>query len=173
MNISTYIAIVLLIGVCMGGCRSRDDVFQPPPPKNTAHAKKIEPSSFAVGTEEKLTRVYHYQSANARDPFTPLVRTIKLAPIGESAPLEPLESYEIDQLKVIAILLGFESPRAMISTPDGKSYIVTLGNRAGKNRGVITNITNKYVSIKESYYDYQGNVTTGLKELAVHRQEAK
>jgi len=114
---------------------------------------------------------YRYQGLSRRDPFVPLL-TVKV-PIAprDDRPLEPLEHYELTQLRLVAVLLGFDKPHAMIKAPDGKAYIVTVGNRLGKNRGVITAITKKAVVLKETYYDYTGNIKSSEKQLKLTKRE--
>lgn len=133
-------------------------------------------SSFAAETavvsasaEEKED--FNYSGRGRRDPFKPLVEKVRPAGPTRTTPLEPLEKFTLGQLKVKAVLLGFKVPRAMILAPDGKSYIVVPGTKIGKNRGVVQGINPDAVLVKETYYDFSGDIRTSVKQIKLPKRK--
>ena len=85
----------------------------------------------------------------------------------------PLQRYEIDQLKLIAVITGLAQPKAMVVTPDGKGYVVKLGTRIGKNFGRVARIKSGEVIIAEDYRDTNGRKVTNLIHMAMKKGENK
>jgi Tfp pilus assembly protein PilP len=96
---------------------------------------------------------YEYSGLDRRDPFAPLVSKREG---GREKGVSPLESYEVAEIKVIAILWAKNKYYAVFSLPDGKSYTVTDGNKVGTHNGVITKIVKDSVVIKERVRDVRG-----------------
>jgi type IV pilus assembly protein PilP len=59
----------------------------------------------------------------------------------------------------------------MVTAPDGKSYIVKIGTKMGKNNGVVVKILNDRIEIKESFYDFTGEVRTGIQTIQLPERE--
>jgi hypothetical protein len=98
-------------------------------------------------------RNFSYNPSGFRDPFKPLIKkqTVK-GFVKEKRNLGPLEKYELGQFQLMAMLIVSGEPRAMIKSPDGKSYVVKVGDRIGLNDGVIKRIETKVVSVDEQTF---------------------
>ena len=64
--------------------------------------------------------------------------------------------FEIDQLKLVAVIFGVAQPKAMVEAPDGKGYIVQLGTLVGKNFGRVARISHNEVVVTEEFRDGKG-----------------
>ena len=62
---------------------------------------------------------------------------------------EPLEYFDMVQLKLESIEVGPTSKVAIIITPDGKRNTVKAGNYMGKNYGYVMEINSEFVKIRE------------------------
>jgi Tfp pilus assembly protein PilP len=102
--------------------------------------------------KEPAGGVYEYTGLDRRDPFTPLVSKREARGKG----ITPLESYDISEMKIIAILWDRNKHFAVISLPDGKSYNVSAGTKVGGHGGVINSITKDTVVITERIKDASG-----------------
>jgi len=131
---------------------------RPVPPKPKAEKKEV-PSIF-----EKAD-TYSFDPFGKRDPF--LVYTEEAVTEDSSIPKTPLERYNVDQLKVTAIVWGISDPRAMILAPDNKNYIVRTNTRIGKNRGRIAKITKQSVFVEEEYRDPSGKLNVNELEMQI------
>ncbi|MFA5354301.1 MAG: pilus assembly protein PilP [Thermodesulfovibrionales bacterium] len=112
---------------------------------------------------------YEYNSMGKRDPFIPLiVKQEKLKPKKGSP---PLESYDVSELKLIAVLWGGKRSFAVVMLPDGKSYTIKDGDRIGLSNGKVYKITKDSVIIREMAKDYRGTVRERDLFLKLHREE--
>jgi type IV pilus assembly protein PilP len=91
-----------------------------------------------------------------RDPFRPFMLDLR-PEIPHDAPLTPLQRYELPQLRVAAILLHTQPPRAMLEDNSGMGFIVTPGTPIGRNRGVVKEIESRRIVVEEKTLDYYGN----------------
>ncbi len=136
----------------------------PPPIENVPAQIPAPPEETPVGdavtappqAQEFVGRDgYIYDPTGKRDPF----KVFKAARPGlsESATrqeiLEPLQRWDIDRLKVVGILWDVRTPRAMISDPDGKVFVVTKNSKVGRNEGFVATIREGEVVVIETKYD--------------------
>jgi Tfp pilus assembly protein PilP len=63
------------------------------------------------------------------------------------------------------VIWGTANPRAILTDPTGKGYIIAEGTPIGKNQGRVIQIANSGVTVKETYVDFLGNATTKDIEL--------
>ncbi|HTZ17932.1 MAG TPA: pilus assembly protein PilP [Dissulfurispiraceae bacterium] len=113
--------------------------------------------SAAAGAEvPKKEGAYEYSGLDRRDPFAPLVSKREA---GKEKGIAPLEAYDVNEVKVIAILWAKTKYYAVFSLPDGKSYTVNEGAKVGTRNGVITKITKDQVVIKERVRDARGSMS--------------
>ncbi|NIR47969.1 pilus assembly protein PilP, partial [candidate division KSB1 bacterium] len=73
-------------------------------------------------------------------------------------PLTPLQKFDLEQLRLIGVIVGRGEPRAMVIAPDGKSFILKKGTKIGKNNGSIVEISTESVLVNEKYFDFTGEV---------------
>ena len=171
----TYLIIGAFLCVCFTACVEEEA----PSPRQATNvkakpaAKSVAPPQEAVvEKEEDKEDEFIYVSEGRRDPFMPLSRIKKpLVKVVDEEPQTPLQSYDVAQYKLIGVIVGMGDPKAMVVAPDGKSYVLAKGIKIGKNNGVIIDITSESVSIKETYYDFSGNVIENIQEITVPRRE--
>lgn len=70
-----------------------------------------------------------------------------------SRPREPLESYPLESLKFVGSIEKLKLKYGLIQTPDTSVQQVRVGNYLGQNFGMVTDITESGVSIKEIVQD--------------------
>ncbi len=136
----------------------------PASPVGTTSTEKLEvPSIFAKTTDE-----YSYNPVGKRDPFKPykadLVQDVSL-------PRSPLEQWELENLRLTAIVWGISNPRALVYAPDGQSYIVRKDMRMGKNRGRVSRITRRELFVKEEFRDPTGKLVVRESMLDIRPKE--
>ncbi|MBE0577410.1 MAG: pilus assembly protein PilP [Desulfuromonadales bacterium] len=143
--------------------RQQSVAVKTPPPATQVPA----PESIA---EEKEEDEFVYFAEGRRDPFVPL-STIR-RPIAVSAePDTPLQSYDLDQFRLVGVIVGKGASKAMVIAPDGKSYVLAKGVKIGKNNGVVVGINSEVILVEEKYYDFSGNVIENIQEIAVPKRE--
>ena len=110
-------------------------------------------SPAAVKAEEKpqlAAAEWSYSSAGKRDPFRSF-----LAEVAESSHAmaqrcpTPLGRFELEQLKLVAVVTGLDDPVAMVEAPNGVGYTLRRGACVGRNGGVISAVRGGEVVVAE------------------------
>ena len=109
--------------------------------------------------EVKAYEPFSYNAFDLPDPFKPR----KLASGGGgmqpdlNRPKEPLEAYSLETLKMVGTLSQDGVVNVVIKTPDNAIYHVKKGNYAGQNFGLITQISDSEVTLREIVQDSAGD----------------
>jgi type IV pilus assembly protein PilP len=111
---------------------------------------------------------YQYNPEGKKDPFQSFIAT----EIGLDSQTSALERFDLSQLIVTAIVWGPESsPKALITDPAGKGYVVGEGTPIGKNKGRIVQIRDNLVRVKETYVDFRDQATTKEVEMRLYESQ--
>jgi hypothetical protein len=80
---------------------------------------------------------------------------VEKKPDEEQAPTEisPLEKFPPEDYKLIMIIAGTAVPKAIMVDPVGNRHVVRKDNRLGNRNGVVDEITEFEVVVKEPYAD--------------------
>lgn len=124
-----------------------------------AKVKSAEPSGIAPMPEVKPYASFEYQAEHLRDPFDAAILTPqltqqiqnndnKLLP-NPNRPLEFLEGFPLDSLRMVGTLEQQGMRWVLIKTPDKILQRVTRGNYMGQNHGRITAISDVDVMLHE------------------------
>ncbi|MBU2641183.1 MAG: pilus assembly protein PilP [Thiobacillus sp.] len=147
--------MVLGLSGCGGG--SMDDLHAFVAETGKDMQGKIEPLP-----EVKVYEPFTYNAFDLPDPFKPR----KLSTGGGGGmqpdlnrPKEPLEAFSLETLKMVGVLSKNGSINAVVKTPDNAIYHVKKGNYMGQNFGLITQISESEVSLRETVQDSAGDWT--------------
>lgn len=125
----------------------------PPPPEPEVEAPEI---------------AYAYTPVGKRDPFRSLFERVEV----EDKAITELQRFQLDQLKVVAIVTGRATPYAMVEDPNGNGHTLTRGTLVGKNWGRVAQITNECVVVREEYRDYTGRKVTNELNMCLPKPDA-
>jgi len=148
-------SILIVLGLTGCGGSGIDDLqtFVAETGKDTQG--KIEPLP-----EVKAYEPFTYNAFDLPDPFKPR----KLSTGGGGGmqpdlnrPKEPLEAFSLETLKMVGMLSKQGVIHAVIKTPDNAIYHVRKGNYVGQNFGLITQIGDSEVSLREIVQDSAGD----------------
>jgi type IV pilus assembly protein PilP len=93
---------------------------------------------------------WSYSSAGKRDPFRSYLRELDTPAHGiASRCATPLGRFDIEQLRLVAVVTGLEDPVAMVEAPNGIGYSLRRGACIGKNGGVISSVRSGEVVVSE------------------------
>jgi type IV pilus assembly protein PilP len=91
-----------------------------------------------------------YSSVGKRDPFKSFLGELR-ATTGAVVTRcnTPLGRFELDQLRLVAVITGLADPLAMVEAPTGVGYAIRKGACIGKNGGVVATIRTGEVVVTE------------------------
>lgn len=104
----------------------------------------VPPGAASGGPVEAIARV----SGESRDPFAPALNDA-----GEGREVNPLERFAVGELRLVAIVVGVDPPRALIEDPSGLGFIITPGSIVGAERGTVVSIDAGRVVLETSPRD--------------------
>lgn len=119
-------------------------------------------------TDTSLQSAFVYDPTGKRDPFQPFDFAPKNAEDQEKT---PLERYTIGQLKLTAVLEGFDQPKAVVENAAGKGFTVGKGTKIGTNGGEIVDIQKDKILILETEVDFTGQKKTHTVEMKLRTKD--
>ena len=164
-------AFLFLIGGCGEGT---PPTSIPSKTKSPSVERKKEGSTKVAEQKEpekKEAVEYSYNPAGKADPFKPFLQLTSARGGSKTAPLTPLQNYDISQLKLVAIISSPEGNIALVEDVTGKGYFLKKGTWIGKNDGKVTKILKDRVMIEEVYQDIFGQTKTNEISLSLHKVE--
>ena len=174
-----FLALFITVGVLfiLASCGEKS---QPPEKKKieTTSKKVIKKPVKPVLKDEREDSeevvAYHYDPMGKKDPFKPLIREERTTAekILMQKPLTPLQKYTLAELKLVAIVIGLENPKAMVEDPKGDGYILSKGTLIGDKFGEVTEIKRNEVVVVEKEVDYSsGEIVHKKVSLILYKPE--
>ena len=141
------------LALALAGC-GEEEAPPPAPAVSTrpkAEAPKDKPAETVVAGP---AYVYSYNPVGRRDPFRSpiqdMVRENTQTGPQMTSCSEPLCQWDIDQLKLVAVITGDANPMAMVEDPMGRGHIVRRNTRMGRQGGKVTQILREEVIVTET-----------------------
>jgi type IV pilus assembly protein PilP len=162
------IGFLLMLTGCGGGTPSA-----PAPAKGKAapaEKKAVVAPKPAEKPEvaKKEVPEFTYNPAGKPDPFKPFIQLTPTKIGAKGVPLTPLQRYETNQLKLVAIIAAREGNVALWRTPQRK--FLEKGTAIGKNDGKSLR-SSRTVVIEEFEQDISGQTKQNEVLLYLHRPE--
>jgi type IV pilus assembly protein PilP len=108
---------------------------------------------------------YSYNPEGKTDPFKSFIALMEDAEKKKRRkPKTYLETLDLSQLDLIAIIVGPKGNWAMVREAKGLGHVIRKGTPIGTRNGVVHEITDKEVVIREEYKDFKG--VTKYKDIA-------
>ena len=168
LNLSTSMMIaVFLILTILTGCKK--EAIEPA--QVTPLKKVVAPVETAM-TTEKMPE-YVYNPAGKRDPFKTFLESVTEKKERAAAPVTPLESYDLNTLRLVGIMMLPGKNVAIIEDPTGKGYHVKVGTHMGLNDGVVVEILNDKVVVEEKYLDETAQTKTRKVSVKIPKEEGQ
>lgn len=137
------------------------------------------PTSLDPANAKPAEPEWSYTSVGRRDPFRSFMADASSqAGMLATRCATPLGRYELDQLRLVAVVTGLEDPVAMVEAPNGVGYSLRRGACIGKNGGVVAAVRSGEVIVSEWLVRADGTrdatqtVIRLPKEAAVNPEEA-
>jgi type IV pilus assembly protein PilP len=155
--------LFLMLGLAGCGAGSMDDLQTFVAETGKDMQGKIDPLP-----EVKVYESFTYNAFDLPDPFKPR----KLSTGGGGGmqpdlnrPKEPLEAFSLETLKMVGMLAKQGVVHAVIKTPENAIYHVRKGNYVGQNFGLITQIGDNEVTLREIVQDSAGDWSERISTL--------
>lgn len=149
MTARPLLPLALLGAIACGGTKPAPRPAARPAAAAPAPAPAAAPAA-AAEAKKPAEPEWSYTSAGKRDPFRNVLADLQR---GQGALATrcatPLGRFEVEQLKVVAVVTGLEDPVAMVEAPNGVGYSVRRGACIGKNGGVVASIRSGEVVVSE------------------------
>lgn len=174
-KILVWLGLLGLVGLLVGCEEDRRFTRRYRPPK----VRVKRPGRLTV---QKPSITFIYSPIGKRDPFRPpgmdVEQTSSNTPKSPAqtetrTPQTELEKYELDQLKLVAVVTGIATPVAMVEDPKGRGHMVRLGTIIGKNRGRVSRIRRDAVIISQVYRDITGRRIVNLYPMRMKKSSKK
>ena len=137
--------IVVAVALLAAACGEQKPAAPRAAPSAAAKAAAA-PAAPAPAPEAEVA----YSSVGKRDPFKSFLGDLG-ASVGAVTTRcnTPLGRFELDQLRLVAVITGLADPLAMVEAPTGVGYSVRKGACIGKNGGVVATIRTGEVVVTE------------------------
>jgi len=145
-----WLSLAILLAAC--GSDQGDDLDKFMQEAGQGLRAKIDP----LPEVKPYTPLEYNADAVLHDPFKPRkTQSVKATGIQPdfNRPKEPLEAYPLESLKYVGSLSKETLEYALIKTPDNNVQQVTIGNYIGQNFGIVTDINEAEVQLKEIVQD--------------------
>ena len=122
---------------------------------------------------------FTYDAYSLVDPFKPRkIEPPKTATGGGVQPdmarrKEPLEAYPLENLRMVGTLQQSKATYALVKSPDNNLFQVKTGNYVGQNFGLITEISESTIKIKEIVQDSGGDWAERISTLTLAEEAGK
>jgi type IV pilus assembly protein PilP len=161
--------VPLALGLAMVGCGS--DQFQDLK-QFVADAETVAGNRARIDPLPKVDpyEPFVYNQAELEDPFRPRKIEPTKSAKGQIQPdlnrrREPLEAFPLDNLKMVGSLQQGKTTFALIRTPDSNLFRVRLNNYIGQNFGLIIEVDETGLKLKELVQDGAGEWTERITSL--------
>ena len=140
-NIAPGLVLTFALGTVAAGCGS--DIQVGPPPPRRQHGPVEAPPTEDAGVDAGVPIVRFadgdfVESNVNRDPFRNFARLFRLRPAEGPQRTVIMPTVGIDEMRLIAIITGVASPRAMFNDRVGVGYVVERGDYIGTAETVDT-----------------------------------
>ena len=164
MNRAAILACVVLTAGCSGGDHGDIPVWMDEQAKGMRGAVKALP-------EIKPFPVVDYVGADADDPFRKGRMEVEKRASSTLRPnldrrREPLEAYPLESLRMVGVLSQGRNTHALVLA-DKSLHQIKVGNYMGQNFGVVTNISDHDVTLKELVEDVHGDWVERISALTL------
>jgi Tfp pilus assembly protein PilP len=157
--IGGIVAISILLGISRAQAKEKVTIKIPQEKKEAAEPPKklTEETTAPMDREEKAIEAYSYDPTDKTDPFKSfIVLRRELEEKEEGKPKTYLETLDISQLTVSAIVSGSKSNWALVRDSKGDGHVIKVGTLIGRKNGRVKSILEKEIVITESYKDIRG-----------------
>lgn len=110
-----------------------------------------------------------YDPTGRRDPFRPFGNKSAVT-VANGDLLDPLQRFNLEELKILGILWDVSRPRALVRDPNKNVHTVFVGTKMGSRHGMVVAIRESEVLVQESV-DEDGVLKKAIKILGTYGKQ--
>ncbi len=151
---------------CGGGAKTEALLSPEPVRADNSGAQAAPAAPVKTETGDKFKAIQSFYFAYRQSPvetqtnifrsnlamFTPTVEIDADVAVEEKTPVTPLQIYDAESYKLVLIMSGTATPKAQVIDPQGKAYIIKVGDPIGNRNGKVVAISGADVRIEEPGY---------------------
>jgi type IV pilus assembly protein PilP len=124
--------------------------------------------------DEELKKLFEkkyvpLQYEHKKNPFKSVIDVYKETLKSDNSQ-NPLESASLDQVKLVGVMKSEFGYIGVAEVLD-QTYYIKVGDKIGRNKGVVIEITNELVKIRQTEKDIFGNIRSQIVELMLENKE--
>ncbi len=159
MTLLLLFGIVLIFFLGITTTQAKEEVFKDPKEKKKPIKEEVKADRIDNKDREgKGPAAYKYDPTNKTDPFKAFIVVEKELEEKEEEkkPKTYLETLDISQLTVAAIVLSSKGNWALVRDSKGEGHPIKVGTPIGRRRGRVIRILDKEVVVREYRKDFRG-----------------
>jgi type IV pilus assembly protein PilP len=141
--------LAVTAAVLLAACGGKPDAPRPAPKAAPAAQAKAAAPAAQPAPEAEAQPEWSYSSAGKRDPFRSYLAELDAPSQAASRCATPLGRFDVEQLRLVAVVTGLDDPVAMVEGPNGVGYSLRRGACIGKNGGTISAVRSGEVVVSE------------------------
>jgi Tfp pilus assembly protein PilP len=118
------------------------------------------PPDLNKASENRSNSDYLYDPTGKLDPFKSFIAEQEKMQGDKEKPKTYLETLDLAQLELIAIIINSKDSYAMVQDAKGLGHVIRNGTPIGTNGGVVKRINEAEVIVSEEFLDFRGQLIT-------------
>jgi type IV pilus assembly protein PilP len=136
---------------------SQDVIYKEPRPPKKIFKEEAVSGELEAAPEKKKEITYIYDPTGKTDPFKSFIAIQEeMEEKKKRKPRTYLETVDLSQLELSVIITSAKGNWAMVRDSKGLGHVIKKGTYIGTNGGIVHDITDKAVIIREEYRDFRG-----------------
>jgi type IV pilus assembly protein PilP len=168
MKFRPFVAILAaaFLAGALAGCSKEEQPTPGPvvkkmaPPGGASTAPPPPAASVPVDNTQAPSQGPVFDPAGKRDPFVPFVKAERESSKEDRASVPPLQRYDLGELQFVGVIWVEKGAKALVQDAEGKGYSVVVGTRIGRAGGVVTRITDRELTVRETFPGSAGRTVT-------------
>ncbi len=168
-----FLCIFIVLSISCGG--STENKQRVKRKKVKPHPEPVKIDTAALEKQDKeLKKLFErkYIPLNyehKKNPFKSVIEVYK-ENLQNEITENPLQSASLDQVKLVGVMKSEFGYIGVAEVLD-QTYYIKVGDKIGRNDGVVIEITNELVKIRQTEKDIFGNVRSQIVELMLENKE--
>ena len=134
-------------------------IYKEARPLKMIFAAKTPPTEQELLGDSEADLGYRYDPTGKTDPFKSFIaEQEEVAEQRKRKPKTYLETLDLSQLELIAIITGPKGNYAMVRDSKGLGHVIRKGTAIGTHGGVVHSISDEQVMVREEFRDFRGHI---------------